>query len=150
MRCPICVLAPATSGPYRDPGLEAAEHRELVPEQHPAGITLDRCPSCRGAFLEHGELERVEAHLREHRRGAKLRGIDYLRRAYEHARHPEGAPELERPPRDCPACDQVMFEREWGIGTFVRVDVCLDCRGVWLDPGELEALEASYGGRAPA
>ena len=38
-----------------------------------------------------------------------------------------------------------MIEREWSIGTLVFVDVCLECRGVWVDGGELEALLLSFG-----
>jgi Zn-finger nucleic acid-binding protein len=38
-----------------------------------------------------------------------------------------------------------MFPREWSIGTLVMVDVCINCRGVWLDAGELRTLELIYG-----
>jgi Zn-finger nucleic acid-binding protein len=44
----------------------------------------------------------------------------------------------------CPRCDVPIREREKGD---VIIDVCPQCRGVWLDPGELERLgerEARY------
>ena len=37
----------------------------------------------------------------------------------------------------CPRCEGHLVEREFH---HVRVDVCQDCRGVWLDHGELELL----------
>jgi Zn-finger nucleic acid-binding protein len=37
----------------------------------------------------------------------------------------------------CPKCQVTMREREQGS---VIVDICPQCRGVWLDPGELEKL----------
>ena len=40
-------------------------------------------------------------------------------------------------PLKCPKCQLVMREREQGN---VIVDICPQCRGVWLDAGELEKL----------
>ena len=37
----------------------------------------------------------------------------------------------------CPRCQVTMREREQGN---VIIDICPQCRGVWLDPGELEKL----------
>jgi Zn-finger nucleic acid-binding protein len=37
----------------------------------------------------------------------------------------------------CPKCGVTMREREVGE---VIIDICPQCRGVWLDPGELEKL----------
>jgi Zn-finger nucleic acid-binding protein len=38
---------------------------------------------------------------------------------------------------NCPSCQTVMREREQGT---VIIDICPNCRGVWLDAGELEKL----------
>ena len=38
---------------------------------------------------------------------------------------------------DCPACKNAMITLELNE---VEVDYCLDCRGIWLDAGELEML----------
>lgn len=37
----------------------------------------------------------------------------------------------------CPKCQTTMREREKGD---VIIDICPQCRGVWLDAGELEKL----------
>lgn len=43
----------------------------------------------------------------------------------------------------CPLCDVSMREVE---RRGVRIDVCSECRGVWLDRGELEKLMAVEAG----
>jgi Zn-finger nucleic acid-binding protein len=145
VKCPRCRPQGGDGGPYRV--AVVGQRPALVPEQHPSGITLDRCSLCAGAFLEHGELGKIESWDREHGK-RRVRQVDFVRRAYEQAIRPEtGDPTDEPVALDCPACGEVMFEREWSIGTMVRVDVCLECRGVWLDPGELETLEGLFGRR---
>jgi len=37
----------------------------------------------------------------------------------------------------CPACKSEMFVLEFDL---VEIDYCLECRGVWLDSGELEMI----------
>ena len=42
------------------------------------GITIDRCTSCRGIWLDRGELERLTARVREgERHGEQARGDDF-------------------------------------------------------------------------
>lgn len=38
---------------------------------------------------------------------------------------------------DCPVCKNAMITFELSE---VEIDYCLDCRGIWLDAGELESL----------
>jgi hypothetical protein len=38
----------------------------------------------------------------------------------------------------CPKCGADLQETDH---RHVKIDVCLDCGGVWLDPGELEMIE---------
>ncbi|HET7738075.1 MAG TPA: zf-TFIIB domain-containing protein [Tepidiformaceae bacterium] len=46
---------------------------------------------------------------------------------------------------NCPACQTVMRERE---KEDVIIDVCPNCKGMWLDHGELEKLVAIEAGRS--
>ena len=143
MKCPRCKPVGPQAGPYR--GAAPAQRPDLVAEPHAAGITLDRCRVCAGVYLDHGELGRIESWDREHGK-RRVQPVDFVRRAYEQAIRPDTGDVADEPVAlDCPACDEVMFEREWSIGTLIRVDVCLECRGVWLDPGELETLEGLFG-----
>lgn len=48
---------------------------------------------------------------------------------------------------NCPSCQTVMRERE---KESVIIDVCPNCKGMWLDHGELEklvAIESDRGGK---
>jgi Zn-finger nucleic acid-binding protein len=132
MECPRCVLEEGAAGPYRASGGRVGEHPALVAEGHPSGVTLERCPHCGGAFFDHGELQKVESWWREHD-GARPDASTLVTRAYQVARE-------TTEPIPCPACGDETITREWGIGTLVMADVCLGCRGVWLDSGELDAL----------
>ena len=113
---------------YRGVAQEGGAVR-LVEEAHEAGVTLGRCHSCRGAFAPHEHLVAIENWARRTKK-QKPSATDAMRRGYD-------------PPTEtiaCPACASETTRREWGIGTMVFVDVCIECRGVWLDGGELETL----------
>lgn len=87
-------------------------------------MMIQRCPSCRGAFVEYDDLKTIE------NRGSGMSRSDARARAWD-------------PPTEeiaCPSCQSETTRREWSIGTLLFVDVCIECRGVWLDPGELEAI----------
>lgn len=128
MNCPRCVPRDLAA-PYRQSGHRRAG-AVLVPEKHEAvdSNSIARCPSCRGVFAENDALVAIENAARRTKKYAPLAGA--VRRAYD-------------PPTEaisCPSCAGETTRREWSIGTLVFVDVCLECRGVWLDGGELETL----------
>ena len=123
-----------------------AQRVPLEGAMHASGVEFFCCPACKGAFLKHGDLGRVEVVARES--GQVLDSAsDQFRRSRARA-IVAGQSEEERAARDCPACDQPMIEREWGFGSMVYVDVCLDCRGTWLDVGELATIERFFSGRS--
>jgi Zn-finger nucleic acid-binding protein len=81
----------------------------------PAGrVELDRCSFCRGLWFDGGELEQVL--------GKKV--------------SPQPAPGLQTN-RHCPPCKTPMAPAELGG---LRVEVCGTCHGIFLDEGELVAL----------
>lgn len=127
MNCPRCVGAGgAMESAYRG-GFTHGRVAALVEEEHRAGPKIQRCPSCRGAFVEYEDLKTIDSKAA---RGAATAGAS--RRAWD--------PPTE--PIACPSCQGETTRREWSIGTLLFVDVCIECRGVWLDPGELEAIGA--------
>ena len=65
----------------------------------------------------------------------KVSGAEIARRAFAETRGPVV----------CAKCGGETTRREWSIGTLTYVDICtdFDCRGVWLDAGELEAIAGS-------
>lgn len=143
MECPRCAPGADEGGPYRQGGATHLRRATLVRERHPAGVEIDRCPSCSGTFLDHGELQRIEIHARDQKKPARAEQLDgTTRRAYARARAPEDRPQLA-----CPSCNEEMFEREWGYGSQIMADVCIGCRGVWLDGGELEDVAEFFARR---
>ena len=95
---------------------------EIDIEARGRDVTVDICPKCSGMFLDDGELQRLLG-------DRKL--ADYLTR--------EIGTKTESP-IVCPACGGLM-DLQYAEDT--EVDVCLECKGVWLDAGELDDLRIS-------
>ncbi len=85
-----------------------------------SGTEIDFCDQCKGIWFEARELEQAA---------------------------PEAMKDLEVPgdaefsKRLCPDC-VVRLARFTYPQTFVEVDVCEDCAGVWLDAGEFKEIVA--------
>jgi Zn-finger nucleic acid-binding protein len=58
--------------------------------------------------------------------------------AYERAR------QAVRPDIGCPNCASSLQAEEYGYCSQILVDRCGKCGGIWLDSGELEALERFF------
>ncbi len=128
--CPKCkVRSPDGGGPYRMANAEP-QRIPLEPHPHPSGVTVLVCRSCRGALAAYDALVEVESFGRAKNDRATAAAI--VQRAY-------AAP---TEPISCARCGGETTRRQWGIATLVFVDICLDfdCRNVWLDAGELEAI----------
>lgn len=82
------------------------------------GVTLDVCPSCQGVWFDRGELEQA---LPEAAAGLTI---------------PEDA---EPGGGECPRCWGTMCTFIYP-GTYVQVDMCRRCSGVWLDVGEIREI----------
>lgn len=113
-------------------------------------LRVDHCGRCGGAWLEHGEVQRLRAlpaaelwkrvEMRENR--FRMRCHDChgsLERADEKCPACGWSNTLE-----CPACARPMrTESHAGL----RLDVCGGCRGVWFDHHELQTIwEAGFEG----
>ena len=91
---------------------------ELVIEHH-SGIEVDHCPKCSGRWLDHHELDHLEALAapEEHTRRAM---IEYAKRPSE---------------LNCPVCDKQM--RAFNYRAYnLEIDTCEEEHGFWLDAGE--------------
>jgi Zn-finger nucleic acid-binding protein len=94
------------------------DQTELVAEQR-SGIEVDRCPTCSGRWLDHGELDQLEA-VTAPDEGDRRATIEYSKRASELA---------------CPACAKPM--RAFNYRAYnLEMDTCEDGHGFWLDAGE--------------
>jgi len=83
-----------------------------------SAVTVDICRECRGAWFDADEL------------GALLSV------AAKGLRAPSDAQPTDRV---CPRCDKPLAAAKYPQ-TFVTVDICGKCGGLWLDQGELEEL----------
>ena len=93
------------------------DQTELLEEQlH--GIEVDHCPTCNGRWLDHHELDELEAGKanEEERRGM----IQYAERESE---------------LKCPVCGERMLAFNYRASN-VELDSCEQEHGFWLDAGE--------------
>ncbi len=91
---------------------------ELLIEHHHE-IEVDHCPTCNGRWLDHHELDLLEATVapdEEQRRAT----IEYAKRPSE---------------LDCPVCGKRM--RAFNYRAYnLEIDTCEEEHGFWLDAGE--------------
>ena len=110
----------------------------LVSQVYEADIEIDQCPNCGGMWLDHQELERIQG-TRQHDYSEEVSQMpDLVGNAYAMA--------LARsePSLSCPKCKRLMDRQEHGDCSQILFDICPTCRGVWLDKGELRALEVFF------
>jgi len=111
---------------------------ELVARIYEADVEIDECPTCKGKFLDKGELERIQAAIEKDHRRELAKPVDTILEEREAER------EEAQPLIDCPKCNHQMERRRYGMGSMTVIDVCTEGDGIWLDRGELEALERFY------
>jgi Zn-finger nucleic acid-binding protein len=110
----------------------------LERDTYETDIEVDDCPECEGIWLDHGELEKIQATVEIDYKRELSDVPDTVVQSYKNARGDE-----ERK-LACPACGGEMTAKEHGYCSQIIVDVCIECQGVWLDAGELEALEVFF------
>ena len=111
---------------------------DLERSTYEAAIEIDRCERCGGVFLDRGELEVLQATVERDYRDELAAAPDLVGGAHSMALA------AARPPVECPRCAVPMERREHGYSSQILIDVCSQCGGVWLDRGELEALEVFF------
>jgi uncharacterized protein len=90
-------------------------------------VEIDKCPQCGGIWFDNGELEQLET---------------IVEAVYVEIRNVPGkADQLKA--LSCPSCDnmQLMQKAEHPRDRKVIMDYCPVCHGIWLDKGELEAIQ---------
>ena len=112
MRCPLCDQETALR--------EVGEAR------------VDVCESCKGMFLDHGELNKVAEPI--------AGDLEYSTLDHESFQH-----EDSHGPIACPSCltdarTVEMKKVEFNIYTGIILDFCPRCRGFWLDGQELDRI----------
>lgn len=92
-----------------------------------SGVELDLCPSCGGIWLNRGELEKLKLDSNWFELAALKRLAQGQRRV------PPTSATVRLP---CPACSGKLAALPFED---IALDVCEQCKGLWLDKGELDA-----------
>ena len=87
--------------------------------EHHKGIEVDHCPTCNGRWLDHHELDQLEA-LAAPDEDTRRATVEFAKRASE---------------LKCPVCEKQM--RAFNYRAYnLEIDTCEDEHGFWLDAGE--------------
>ncbi len=87
------------------------------------GVKFDICESCKGFWFDKGEL------------------YDLVDVALKSLPIPSDATKSSR---YCPKCDGNMYTFKYPQ-TYCYIDMCEKCKGIWLDPKELEEIKTVRG-----
>ena len=84
-------------------------------------FTVDYCLKCKGVWFDRGELEEVmPAAIKELAiPGTARKDVERL----------------------CPKCEKALYQFDYPQ-TYVTIDLCKKCRGLWLDAGEFKEIRA--------
>lgn len=114
------------------------DSQELRKIEYEAKIEVDQCPACLGMWLDSSELESIQETL-DNEYTTELESIpNYFDKAHKLAL----ARSEDR--YECPKCNGEMDKREYGYCSQIMIDVCSDCRGVWLHKDEVKELEIFF------
>ncbi|MDP3980028.1 MAG: zf-TFIIB domain-containing protein [Chlamydiota bacterium] len=95
-------------------------------KQH--GVEIPECPSCRGFFILEEALKKIEVN-----KDPFLEWLDP--ELWKHEQQYEAI----HGERDCPSCRKSLHTLKY-MHSDIEVDVCHECRAVWLEEGELEKI----------
>ena len=97
----------------RDSDLKEAKVRS-------GSIRVDGCPQCKGVWFDAGALEAV------------------LDVAAKELRVPPSA--QESAVHSCPRCRSALYRFQYPQ-TYVKIEMCKECGGLWLDSGEFNEIK---------
>lgn len=110
----------------------------LQAKRYEANIEIDECRECQGTWLDKGELESIQKTIDRDYKSELGKQVDTVSEGIEAAK------QENRGPAACPKCGTPMDVRPYGMGSQIAIDVCPEDCGVWLDKGELAALEKFF------
>ena len=56
------------------------------------------------------------------------------------SKHQEASAKIDKSSRSCPRDGETLRTLEYGHETGIKIDVCPECEGLWLDAGEIQAI----------
>ena len=111
---------------------------ELETRTYEAKIEIDACASCAGMWLDKGELEAIQdARENDYRR--TLENLpDTVKRSINEVA------QMQTAPIHCLKCNAELETREYAYCSQIIIDTCPEGCGIWLDAGEIQALEKFF------
>lgn len=97
-------------------------------------VEIDVCPNCRGVWLDSGELTKIVETI-EHKFSE-----DAVSTVIKRANPDIPGKEYERQ-RHCPKCNNKLEPNNYQYNSGIVVDLCTHGHGVWLDRGEMAAVQ---------
>ena len=88
---------------------------------------IERCPTCGGMFLRHGQLNRIV-----HPEHGDIEFSTVDRETFQH--------EDDHGLITCPNDQSTMQKVDFNVETSIILDYCPSCEGFWLDGEELERI----------
>lgn len=110
----------------------------LVKKRYEESIEVDSCPTCEGIWLDKGELSQIQGIQINDYKSELERIPDYVGKSILIVKS-KNTPAIK-----CPVCNSELERREYGYGSQVMIESCVNGHGVWLDKGELKDLEVFY------
>lgn len=86
-------------------------------------VEIDFCPSCKGIWLDSGELELLTGSLSKSDESKWFKSVKSINEAKYR----------------CPICNKKMDKVEFGDSKVI-IDKCKNDHGLWFDKGELDSL----------
>ncbi|MFC1744216.1 zf-TFIIB domain-containing protein [Candidatus Riflebacteria bacterium] len=100
-------------------------------------VEIETCPGCEGEWLDCGELEKIVNTVEESFSEAEKEEVNTFIQQTNFKMIQDHSAQL-----DCANClDQKLDRLNFAGSTPVAIDKCPICKGVWLDKGELEAVQ---------
>lgn len=103
-------------------------HPALVHTEY-EGIGVTLCPACHGVLLSPSALRRIE----------RQQELPQEALSAQAAEVKDGAAHLS-----CPRCFAPMRRERAPSGLDFALDLCRPCSLLWLDPGEIEAIQLAF------
>jgi Zn-finger nucleic acid-binding protein len=119
------------------------DNTELKEIEYERSIKVDKCDACSGMWLHDWELKAIQANKGNYYADEIKKLPDVVNQSFLQAI------DKSRPLINCPICTKdnnpvQMERREHGYCSQIMIDVCPNCNGIWLDKGEIKALEIFF------
>jgi Zn-finger nucleic acid-binding protein len=92
------------------------------------GVTVDGCDGCGGVWFDNKELTAVAQ-----AQAAQLKELEDIFQPNPFVLKPKAK-------MTCPACQVELVEFEFKHSPGIKLDGCPQCKGIWVDDGELKAI----------